>query len=922
MEAQTILKQLSPEERVGQLFLVTFKGTDVGESSQIYDLITNHFVGGVVLSAANDNFSNVASSNASTNTTATPSTPSSPGSAAQGAYNLVSQIQSVNWQASQVGPSNKSLGLAGPREYIPMFVGTSQEGDGYPNDQILSGMTPLPDLMAIGATWEPKMAEDVGAVMGRELAAMGFNLYLGPSLDVLDPLQSGAGIDLGTRTFGENPYWVGQMGQSYISGLHAGSDGRLAVIAKDFPGEGSADRPPDQEVATVSKTLDQLKQDELAPFYAVTGNAPNPQAATDGVLVAHIRYQGLQGNIGPTTRPVSFDPAALSLLMNMSQFATWRSGGGLVISDDLGSRAVRRFYDPLGQSFDSRQVARNAFLAGNDLLYVDNFTASGDPDSYTSIVRTLDFFAQKYRDDSTFAQRVDASVLRILEMKLKLYKTFSLSQVTPPASGMDQVGQSQQVVDEVARQAGTLISPDVKDLDSALPRPPGSIDRMVFFTDVLPYRQCSTCTEQNAMPADEMENAILRLYGPQAGGQVYQNRMSSYSFTDLTNMLNGTEDSQTVENDIRTADWIIVSMLNVTNDRPDSSAFQRLLSQRPDLLTNKRVIVFAFNAPYYLDATDISKITAYYGLYSKTPAFIDAAARILFQEQTPKGALPASVPGAGYVLSQAIQPDPSQVISLYLDTPETPSPSGTPTLLPAPSLAPTAVPTFKVGDTLPLRTGVITDQNGNPVTDNTPVDFTFTTTVDVGGTQSTDVVVFTVQGVARTTYHIDNAGLLEIRASSGPATSSDILRLDIKAGTGAAITAIAPTPVPTETPAPTLTPAATILPTALPAAGDLGRPIFGEWILAMLVIAAGAALAYTTGNWWVSLRWGVRWGLCTVLGGLLAYSYLALGMPGGSSWLESVGMLGVLEVTLLGAGLGWGSGLIWRSWAEQVKRAK
>ena len=62
-------------------------------------------------------------------------------------------------------------------------------------------------------------------------------------------------------------------------------------------------------------------------------------------------------------------------------------------------------------------------------------------------------------------------------------------------------------------------------------------------------------------------------------------------------------------------------------------AFKRLLSERPGLLRNKKVIVFAFNAPDYLDATDISKLTAYYALYSETPEFVEVAARILFNEQ-------------------------------------------------------------------------------------------------------------------------------------------------------------------------------------------------------------------------------------------------------------------------------------------------
>ena len=37
--AQDILNRLTPEERVGQLILVTFNGMDVGSNTQIYDLI-------------------------------------------------------------------------------------------------------------------------------------------------------------------------------------------------------------------------------------------------------------------------------------------------------------------------------------------------------------------------------------------------------------------------------------------------------------------------------------------------------------------------------------------------------------------------------------------------------------------------------------------------------------------------------------------------------------------------------------------------------------------------------------------------------------------------------------------------------------------------------------------------------------------
>jgi len=303
-KAETLLARLSPEERVGQLFLVTFKGMDVRENSQIYDLLVNRHVGGVILSADNNNF--IGPENTLNNT-----------------HTLISTLQTHRWVFDTGGAAPDATTSSG--NYIPLLVGISQEGDLAPYDQILNGVTSLPNPMAVGATWDPALAESTGAVMGKELQALGFNLFLGPSLDVLDVIRTEPSEDLGTRAFGADPYWVGKMGSAYIKGLHEGSSGRMAVIAKHFPGAGGSDRPTEDEVATVRKSLEQLKQIELAPFFTVTGNAPGAETTADGLLVTHIRYQGFQGNIRATTRPVSLDGTSLEQLLTLPELAQWRA---------------------------------------------------------------------------------------------------------------------------------------------------------------------------------------------------------------------------------------------------------------------------------------------------------------------------------------------------------------------------------------------------------------------------------------------------------------------------------------------------------------------------------------------------------------------------------------------------------------------
>ncbi len=109
------------------------------------------------------------------------------------------------------------------------------------------------------------------------------------------------------------------------------------------------------------------------------------------------------------------------------------------------ARQCGLFYDPSGQSFQAHLVALDAFLAGNDLLYMGNIISSEAKDNYSSVVETMDFFTQKYLGDTAFAKRVDDAVLRILTVKYHLYGDFSLGTITPPETGLTQIGQSEAV---------------------------------------------------------------------------------------------------------------------------------------------------------------------------------------------------------------------------------------------------------------------------------------------------------------------------------------------------------------------------------------------------------------------------------------------------------------------------------------------
>jgi beta-N-acetylhexosaminidase len=896
--AQNLLDDLTPEERVGQLFLVTFDGVDAGPRTEIQELISKHHVGGIVLKRDNDNFLALDQT--------VPFT-----------QDLIRQIQNHAISASLQDQTDET-GETFRFSYIPLFIALSQEGNGFPNDQIISpDITQLPSQMTIGATWQPDLARQVGFVLGSELSSLGVNMLFGPSLDVLENTYGEGAGDMALRTFGGDPYWVGEMGKAFVKGVNQGSDGEISVVAKHFPGYGASDRLPEEEVATIRKTIEQLKQVELAPFFALTGNAPDEESTIDALLTSHIRIQGFQGGYRTFTKPFSFDPLANSELMNLAPLNTWRNNGGVLVSDDLGSPAIKKFYEFTGQSYIGRFVAYEAFLAGNDLLYLGDLSSPENDDTYTTIIRTIEFFNQKYREDPIFQERVDESVLRILALKYRLYKgSFRSRDVLPPTSIPAHVGRSNNLTRDVVRQAATLIWPSQAELSTTVPNPPGRNDKIVFITDVRFARQCTRCPLRADINIKSLEDTVVRLYSPGAGGQILPNNLHSYAMEDLQEMLDSGPGIVQIENDIKSARWVVFLTINESPNIPSSTSLRRFLNQRIDLLQQKQIVVFSMGAPFYLDSTDISKLSAYYALYSKMPQVTDIAARLLFHDIRPNGAIPVSVPSLGYDLNLMVQPNPDQIINLHIEQ-ETnnENQSGTP--------APGILTEYRSGDLITIATDPILDQNGNRVPDNTEVRF-YVVRGEGIGTQSAPIVAQTLNGTARVVIRLEGAGIMQVRAESERARNSTILTFDLPPAVenGQPIPTETPTPTPTPTETPTLTPTATSTPNPEPTPVPFVevRDIhFGDWFMSFMVtLVIGISTywaAFATGQ----IRWGIRSAFMALIGGLLGYCYLALNLPGSMELVQERGGFGILTITVISAIMGGMAAWGWRGFLSLKK---
>jgi beta-N-acetylhexosaminidase len=927
-EVMRLMERMSNAAKVGQLFLVTFPGSEVTDGAAIAELIRDYHIGGVVLRPEDDNIVNEGD------------TP------AQVAA-LIGQLQGIAWTATQLVtetfavtstlavtetlPVTETLvvseSLPGP--FIPLFIAANQEGNGAPFTGIVSGTTPLPSEMALGATWNLSHTETVGRIVGQELSALGINMLLGPSLDVLENPRPESAGDLNVRSFGGEPFWVGKMGKAYIRGVHEGAEGQIAVVAKHFPGLGSSDRSLSEEISTVQRTLDKLKQVDLAPFFA-TAQADNPLARPDALMVSHIRFRGLEGGLYVTTRPISVDSQVLQRLLELPELASWREQGGVTVSDGLGVRALQRFYDPSEQSFNSRRIAQEAFLAGNDLLFLSQFAPGDWEDQIANIKSTITFFREKYESDPSFQALVDAAVARILRLKLALYGgMFSLSASQPDVETIsEQVGGNVEAISAMGRDAITLLSPPSSDL---VPSPPTLEDRIVIFTDGRTGKPCAACSPVSYIEPFKLQDTIVRLYGPDATGQVDPALVNSFTFDQLEEYLSapplsptptptaGEEITPTLRNPIEIAlegaDWIIFAMLDPADDPPQSRVVQRFLAEQADALRGPHVVVLAYGAPYYLDATEINKLSAYYVAYSRIEPFIETSVRALFGEFAPGGKPPVSVSGINYDLLTQTSPNPTQDIPLYyyVEPSEEEQPTPEPTEEQQPTPEPTEEeqptpepPSLEVGDKLRLYTGVIVDHNGHPVPDGTPVQFIFNYPQEgLGEHTKTET---TRGGMAETRITLERTGQLDIFIQADPLARRIAMQVTIQEGGAATI--VTPTPQPTSTPVPP-TPTPTTIPepeveetsTPVPTVESeeevqpppvkevqVGASDLALALLGVLIVGGLGYYAMRLNHKPVSLA--LRLGLWCVIGGLVLYLAYVLLLPD-VGWLQEQGGLWV-----------------------------
>jgi beta-N-acetylhexosaminidase len=233
----SILAAMTLEQKVAQMFMVTFYGRPMNEPARA--LISTWQPGAIALFPSN--------------------------------------LGNPEQVAALTDDLQETLLAAGG---IPAFIGVDQEGGVIAH--LEDGFTTFPVPMLLTATHNPDLAYKVGAGMAAEMRAVGINMNFAPVADLNTNPNNPI---IGRRSFGTDAQQVRPIVAAFVRGMQAAG---VMATAKHFPGHGDTDADSHVTLPIVPHGIERLMLTELSPFLATM------DAGVGTIMVAHIWYPALE----------------------------------------------------------------------------------------------------------------------------------------------------------------------------------------------------------------------------------------------------------------------------------------------------------------------------------------------------------------------------------------------------------------------------------------------------------------------------------------------------------------------------------------------------------------------------------------------------------------------------------------------------
>lgn len=275
--ADSIFQALTPDERLGQLFMVAaYSNRDEEHYQEIDQLITAYNIGGLIF------------------------------------------FQGGPYRQAQL--NNRYQGKA----KVPLMIAMDAEwGIGMRLDSVYD----FPKQMTLGAIQDNKWIYEMGKEIANQFKLMKMHINFAPVVDVnVNPNNP----VIGYRSFGENKFNVADKGIAYMKGMQ---DQGIMANAKHFPGHGDTDADSHYALPVIKHDQARMNETELYPFKKLMNDS------LLSVMVAHLQIPAYDSRKNmPTTlsdkvvtdllkNELGFDGLAFTDAMNMQGVAKYYDPG-------------------------------------------------------------------------------------------------------------------------------------------------------------------------------------------------------------------------------------------------------------------------------------------------------------------------------------------------------------------------------------------------------------------------------------------------------------------------------------------------------------------------------------------------------------------------------------------------------------------
>lgn len=222
---------------------------------------------------------------------------------------------------------------------IPLWVGANLYRLSKRDRNAESPFMQVPSMLAVGATGDVEAARRIAEVLAGHMTAMGFDFYLGPSLELAPTLPDAPGT---IHVLGGDPAFVAEAGPAMIAVL--GEKGVLAMPL-GFPGGGQNRTERSAGVLLTPKPL--LEEQDLFPWR---------RAVEGGVEIIHV---------GDTLVPTLDEldrPACLSSEVMTVWLREKLGFHGVIVAGPMDSPEVERIKDPAAAAVDAIEAGADMVL--------------------------------------------------------------------------------------------------------------------------------------------------------------------------------------------------------------------------------------------------------------------------------------------------------------------------------------------------------------------------------------------------------------------------------------------------------------------------------------------------------------------------------------------------------------------------------